>query len=145
MTIMVEPRYIVPNRFTAQHVESDVGGEYICPFCQAQSTIAKGTADTTWIEMPFLKSYPKWVCLGCCIDIYSTCLSDRFEEDPYREIVEDAAKLAGYELDAFRRACLEHQLEIAQCRFARSRNRCYKKVMQRIRQLVDSLENRSKK
>jgi hypothetical protein len=108
--------YVVPEAFDASVVEKIVGKVLECPYCKAQTTAMKGGEDgedTGWVRTPLRQSEPRWICLGCCIDIYSTCISSKFESHPYLDIVEEVARVEKLSVKVARRVALEHQREIA--------------------------------
>jgi hypothetical protein len=74
--------------------------------------------------------------LGCCIDIYTTCLCEDFDHHPFQGIVAEAAKLAGMNLAEFRYRCLKHQLEVARVRFCESEDARYREAVDRIQRLI---------
>ena len=136
---MRDIRYIVPERFRAEDVERMLGHGWLCPFCGAQSTSDKGDADTGWIETPLRQSGTKWICLGCCVDIYSTCLSADFDDHPYRGIVEQAARHESLGVARARRICLEHQRRVIEQRFPDGDYGLYRRVYDRICDLLTLL------
>jgi hypothetical protein len=132
---MSEFRYVLPDRYTAEQVEALLCRHYLCPYCRSQSTTARGAEDTTWVETPLRMSGPKWICLGCCIDIYSTCLSEYFDEHPYKSLVDEVASLEKLKTSNIRDICLKHQSEIASRRLVETGDARYGEVIQRIQRL----------
>jgi hypothetical protein len=129
---MTDLRYVLPDRFSAEHVESTCGKTIVCPFCRSQSTESKGKEDTTWVETPLRTSSPKWICLGCCIDIYSTSLDDDFDENPFNDIVCEVAKRENLGIDEARSICLKHQSELADRKYKETGDARYRGVIDKI-------------
>ena len=102
--------HVMPKAISGAELKNFLGKDYTCPFCLVEST--KNEIDIKWVETPLIKKSPRYICLGCCIDIYSTCISSQFENHPYKDIVADSAKIAGRDIKEFRRICLDHQREI---------------------------------
>lgn len=105
-------RHVRPPIISAEVVHGRVGRNWTCPFCNSESTASAGNDDIGWIETPLRKREPRFICLGCCEDIYSTCATDSFTDHPYRDIVEQAAAREGYDVNVFRKICVEHQLQV---------------------------------
>ena len=103
--------YFVPEAVSARQVEQIVRHSLECPYCKAERTNCG--VDIGWVISPLRQSEPRWICLGCCIDIYSTCLKDEFQNHPYYDLVEDIAKLEGLNVSELRKIALIHQFEIA--------------------------------
>lgn len=137
--LMSDIRYVLPQRFSAEEVERMLARTWICPFCRAQSTAARNELDTGWVETPLRQTSPKWICLGCCIDIYATCLSRDFNEHPYREIVGQVAAQESLEVTEARRICLDHQLRILEERSPSSEHGRYTEVYHQIHDLLADL------
>jgi hypothetical protein len=102
--------HIIPTSISGKELKRICKKNYTCPFCLVEST--KSIVDIKWIETPLVKKKPKYICLGCCIDIYSTCMSTEFMAHPYKDIVEDAAQKVDLDMMVFRKICLEHQKKI---------------------------------
>jgi len=90
-----------------------------CPWCFASVVSAachrnrQGVEGRlTWVRMPFLRSKPDWVCLGCVYEIGSACLSLSYESHIDRRNVVHAAQLEGMTEDEFRVAFLTNQAEV---------------------------------
>jgi hypothetical protein len=101
---------IVPESRSGAEVLHEAGRHWSCPFCQVQHV--QDQHDTGWVLCPIRSHRPRWVCLGCCIDIAATCRAEDFDEHPYRDIVVDAARQEGISLVEAREICLRHQLEV---------------------------------
>jgi hypothetical protein len=98
---------VIPGTQLAQMA----GADYTCPYCHAQS-VRETDVDTGWVVCLMRSLSAQWICLGCFEDIYSTCLSIDYVNHPYRDIVQNAAKLDGLDEKTYRLACLKHQLAI---------------------------------
>lgn len=133
---MDEFRYIVPDKVWAEEIERVLGKVWTCPYCNAQSTRARGASDTGWVQTPLRQTSPPWICLGCCIDIYSACLSTDFAEHPYRDFLEAIGRREGLTLDSLRTICLEHQLRLATSRAEHAPDDRYESPRQRLRLLL---------
>ena len=81
---------------------------------------------------PPATSSPKWICLGCCIDIYSTFLDDDFGENPFNDIVREVAKRENLEIDEARSLCLKHQSELADRKYKETGDVRYRGVIDKI-------------
>ncbi len=66
--------------------------------------------DTGWIRLDYRRSRANWVCVGCCIDIFSTVTDDDFDSNPYRSVVEEAAMSENMTVDEYRERALRYQL-----------------------------------
>ena len=88
-------QHIRPYSISAEAV-FQLLGQTVCPYCgkHVADDLAK---DIGWIEGPIIRIPPRFICLGCCEDIYSTCAADDFATHPYRDIVVDAARIEGAE------------------------------------------------
>jgi len=68
--------------------------------------------DGHWSHTPLRQSEPRYICEGCAQDIYGTCNWENFYDNPYHDLVEEAAKKEGLTVLEFRVICLLHQIEI---------------------------------
>ncbi len=98
------PFWMIPDKMPDEDLRILLATEWRCPYCKV--------TDGPWVQTPLRQTEPNWICEGCCIDIYSTCLDREFNDNPYREIVAEAAQLEGISLLEARRICLEHQLSL---------------------------------
>ena len=105
-------KHIRPRFVSGESVVATLGRPWTCPWCRSETTASDTAEDIGWVETPLRQSSPPYVCLGCCEDIYSTCVASDFKSHPYHDIVVDAAAVEGVSVQAFRRTCVEHQLEL---------------------------------
>lgn len=110
-------------------------GPTVCPYCKSQSTSDLG-ADIGWVEGPIKHTPPRFICVGCCEDIYSTCAADDFEKHPYYSLVQEASAIEGITVTQFRYECLKQQIHIAQQRTACEKTDKYIKRAMRLKQLL---------
>ena len=103
-------RYVLPDVVDASILESQLGKVYECPYCQSQNTAMRDESDTGWIQLDYRRSRSNWVCMGCCIDIFSTVTDDEFESNPYRSVVEEAAMSENMTVDEYRAQALRFQM-----------------------------------
>jgi hypothetical protein len=138
---MRDVRYILPEVFDANFVKAQLGEDWRCPYCKAQSTSHDVESDTGWVETPLRRSKPQWICAGCCIDLYSASLSDSFAEHPYRDIVQQAADIEGVTLSEARRIIIEHQQAILRGRSSNTTKESrYSDVQEHIRTLLERIK-----
>ena len=132
-------KHIRPHIVTAQKVISHLGKGWICPYCKCETPVS-GDDDITWVPVPIESSPQRYMCLGCCEDIHSTCATDDFENHPYKDIVADAAQSEGFSVIEFRLLCLRQQINAGElrCELEQSGER-YRKRLARLKSLVDSL------
>ncbi len=102
-------QHIRPYPVSGHEVINYLGKDWICPYCKSESP-ATGKDDIGWIPTPLHLSSKKYICLGCCEDIYSTCASDNFDLHPYKNIVIDAAQHEGCSVNEFRVQCIRQQI-----------------------------------
>jgi len=133
-------RHVRPTIISAAEVSRQLARFYTCPFCGVESTSSVGNGDIGWVVTPLRRTGPRFICLGCCEDIYSTCASDSFADHPYRDIVEDAARKENCEPDEFRRICIQHQLEIIEERKQWEPHPEYDERQRSLKQLLQELE-----
>lgn len=100
---------VIPPRKSSRAVELERKGEYVCPLCQASRTREAGPVE--WVDI-HAGTRSVTVCLGCCIDIFATCGLEDCKNDPYWDIVTDAARHFGISVDLFRRECIKIQIAI---------------------------------
>jgi hypothetical protein len=83
----------------------------------------------------------RFMCLGCCEDIHSTCASVNFDDHPYRDIVADAARSESLTVSEFRALCLRQQIKAGKQRIEQERdtNR-YRERLARLESLSAGLE-----
>ncbi len=108
-------KHIRPYPVSGPKVIDILGGSWVCPYCKSESPI-EGDDDITWVPVPVESSPQRYMCLGCCEDIHSTCASDDFDGHPYNDIVTDAAKSEGLSVSEFRMLCLRQQIKAAKQR-----------------------------
>ncbi len=134
-------KHVRPYPVYASTVIDALGCNWVCPYCNSESPI-KGDDDITWVPVP-VESYPqRYMCLGCCEDIYSTCASDDFDGHPYNDIVADAAKSEGISVSEYRMSCLQQQIEAAKLRIAKEQDvDRYGERLARLESLLLSLKN----
>ena len=113
-------------------------GLTVCPYCESQSTDDL-TGDIGWVEGPILHKPPRFICLGCCEDIYSTCAADDFDGYPYHSIVEQAAEKEGTTVAQFRSECLKQQIRVAKERATREKTDKYNERVRRLEMLLDRI------
>lgn len=112
-------------------------GYVLCDYCRSEST---DDTDATWIVCPISHSPPKFICLGCCEDIYSACAADNFAEHPFFQVVEDAAAKEELSVNEFRQQCLRQQLNAASERQSREQSDKYSRRAQRLKAIIQKLE-----
>jgi hypothetical protein len=82
----------------------------------------------------------KYICLGCCEDIYGACAGDDFGSSVYRELVDDAANVEEMAVQEFRRMCLKQQIETGNQRIAKGDSSDVAKRMDRLIAILTELE-----
>lgn len=65
-----------------------------------------------WVEVPYLIAEPRYVCDGCAFDIYEACAATDFEHNPDAAQIERLACENGMTVQAFRTACIKHQIAV---------------------------------
>lgn len=131
--------HVRPDIISAQEVSRQVGREWQCPFCNSETTSSVGEQDIGWVSTPLRRKEPRFICLGCCEDIYSTCASPDYDTHGYRGVVQDAAKHEGVGEKEFRRLCIEHQHQIIRERQAREPHPEYEYRQQHLSKLLAEL------
>ena len=129
--------YPVPGRDIVQLV----GENWHCPYCHSESP-TQNDDDIGWVPIPIESSPQRYMCLGCCEDIHSTCASDDFDSHPYKGIVEEAAKHEGYTVNEFRIICLQHQLRSGRERLQKEQDVArYNDRLKRLELLLEQSKN----
>jgi len=82
--------------------------------------------------------------VGCCIDVYSTCLSDEFDDHPYYGVVAEIAAKYGYSIDEVREVCLIHQRQLSEGRFPGGATEGYVSVLSKIEVALSSCRREAK-
>ena len=130
-------KHVRPPILTKRTVIEDIGVT-TCPYCKSEST-QENSIDVGWVEGPVSSSPTKYICLGCCEDIYSTCADGSFYSHPYFDIVVDAASVEGISVEEFRLSCLRQQLHFAKQRASNELGEKYVHRIKYLNQLLDSL------
>ncbi|XZE43816.1 hypothetical protein SH467x_003392 [Pirellulaceae bacterium SH467] len=128
-------KHIRPSKRDGRSVYSQTK-QTKCPYCQSQSTL--DVEDIGWVPGPLNRN--TYICLGCCEDIYSVCASDEYDTNPYRDLVEEAAKVEKVSTRMFRTKCIEQQIDAGNERL----NRGEMDIQQRIQPLVSLLDKLKK-
>jgi hypothetical protein len=114
-------KHIRPYPISGPEVIDALGSDWVCPYCRSESPVG-GDDDITWVPVPVESSPQRYMCLGCCEDIHSTCASDDFDDHPYNDIVSGAAKCESLTVSEFRALCLRQQIEAGKQRIERERD-----------------------
>jgi hypothetical protein len=131
-------KHVRPYWYDNKHVIAQ-RGPTVCPYCESQSTGDAECDSAGWIECPIQNTPPRFICLGCCEDIYSTCASENFESHPFLGLVEDAAKKENITVAEYRVECLRQQLKAAEERRNREGTSKYDERAKNLTQLLKSL------
>lgn len=102
-------KHIRPYPVSAQDVIDVLGSNWICPYCKSETPVV-GDDDIPWVPVPIESTPQRYMCLGCCEDIHSTCATDDLDDHPYNDVVGDAAKSEGLSVSEFRVLCLRQQI-----------------------------------
>lgn len=92
-----------------------IGRPYICKWCTRSRVPEKRrggilVTNDSWVETPLRYEEPRWVCIGCYIDVYVACNSLQYACNPDRVLVESIAQIERLSSDVFRRKVWEHQI-----------------------------------
>jgi len=132
----VTMKHIRPYPISGPDVAKILGRNWVCPYCNSETTV-EGDDDITWVPIPVASSPQRFMCLGCCEDIHSTCASDDFDSNPYEDIVAEAAAHEGLSMSEFRRLCLQQQIDSAKLRIEREHdNQRYSERLARLESLL---------
>lgn len=111
-----------------------------CPYCKSQSTL--DFDDIGWVPGPV--NSQSYICLGCCEDIYSVCASDEYNTNPYRDLVDEAARVEGVSTRDFRIKCIEQQIDAGHERVAAGETEDFKQRISRLVRLLNELKRTTK-
>jgi hypothetical protein len=133
-------QHIRPYPVAARIVIDSLGKAWVCPYCKAEKPV-DGDDDITWVPVPIETIPQRYMCLGCCEDIHSTCASDNFEDNPYFGIVADAAKSERMSISPFRVLCLQQQISAGKQRIEKEQNvEKYFERLARLESLIKGLK-----
>jgi len=134
---------VFPERLTDEQVRQIVGRDWTCPWCRAESTHENRPEYGGWVYTPLRRHEPRFICLGCCDDIYSTCARPDFESHPYYDYVAEAAEIEGMDVSVFRLLCIRHQVELGKRKLQEGRGASWLPGhMEYLERLLEELERR---
>lgn len=132
--------HIRPYPVSGTEVIAVLGGEWLCPYCKSESPTV-GEEDITWVPVPIHSSPKRFMCLGCCDDIYSTCASVDFDDHPYKILVAAAAESEGLSVNEFRLLCLRQQIDAGRMRITQEHDaERYRARLARLESLHGALQ-----
>jgi hypothetical protein len=138
---MVEMRSVIPDRLSAVEVNERVGHYWTCPWCKAESTHANESEYRGWAHTALRRFEPRFICLGCCDEVYSTCAAENFETHPFQDLVAEVAAQEGCDVTTFRRLCILEQLEIISVRSESGERAKYERRKQHLTRILAQLES----
>lgn len=106
--------YVIPPVRSGEEVERSLNGEFVCPYCRLETTRSRN--DIGWVESPLRTGAVKWICRGCCIEIYNASLAENFPQHLYFDFAKEVARLEGKGVNEIRRLALEHQKSLIENR-----------------------------
>lgn len=134
-------QHIRPYPVSGNDVLHALGSSWVCPYCQVESPTS-GEDDIRWVPIPIKCQPQRYICLGCCEDIHSTCASDEFDTHPYKDFVGDAAKKEGCTVEEFRILCLKQQIKSAGQRMHNSQETGkYEERLCRLKLLLNNISS----
>lgn len=129
---IAEPTHMRPDYIdTSIVVRTDP--VYVCPWCHASDP----TAEEQWVETPLRPRERPWICGGCSYEVYEGCATTNFDDADDWD-VENITKIAtaeGWDVNAFRRACIVHQLMLID-EMSSDEARLYRHVRARLQELL---------
>jgi hypothetical protein len=111
--------YTHDQDITNEELFAILGRPYLCPWCNRSKVPERRLGkwiprNQYWVKTPLRRDEPKWVCIGCYIDVYCACNSLAFSQNPDRSLVVKQAVFEGLSTDDFRRIAWQHQLAVIQ-------------------------------